>query len=116
MRSTATSDARPKLWSEDVSLPEKGYFDEEVYTLEEALDRHPCVHCGHHYNDHFNLTQTEIWDARDQGCTVDVCTTRRRWTFSEREGPPAEDEVKWCLVIQPLDDPCDADYMEEIST
>jgi transposase len=101
---------------QDVSTPEKGFFAEEVISLEEFMKRNPCKHCGHHYNDHWNLSQAEIADAEEQGCVVSLCTTRRRWTFTDHKGPPVEEEVKWCLVIRPLSDPCDEDFMKEIST
>ena len=99
-----------------MSAPEKGYFSEEVVSLEEALNRHPCKHCGGHYNSHRNMTQEDIWDARDQGCEVDVCETRRRWTYTEDNDPGVEEQVFFCLVIIPPDDPCDGDFMKEIST
>jgi hypothetical protein len=87
-------------------------------SLEEALDRHPCKHCGGHYNDHENLSEAEIWDARDQGCVVEKCEKRKRWTVTEETcpAPPVEEKVFFCLVIIPPADPCDVDFMREIST
>ncbi len=94
--------------------PQKGFFAEEVVSLEEALDRYPCIHCGSHYNNHMNLSQDDIDHARDRGCVVHICEKRQRYTFDEdgyEEGP-----AFFCVVITPPDDPCDSDFMEEISS
>ncbi len=103
--------------------PHKGYFSEEVVTLETALDRHPCKHCGGHYNEHFNLSQAEIDDAQDQGCDVRICEVRRRWTFDNDELKDdaietrcREDRAYFCTVTKLPNDPCDVDFMKEIST
>jgi hypothetical protein len=96
------------------SFPEKVF---SVISLEEALDRHPCKHCGRHYNDHANMSEEEMEDARKQGCIVDVCEARRRWTFDgTEEGESREDTTYWCVIIPLPDDPCDVDYLKEIST
>ena len=102
--------------SHGTTVPERGYFSEETVSLEEALNRYPCKHCGRHYDSHRNMTQAEIWDARDQGCVVDVCETRRRFTYENDDDDGVEEEVFFCLVIIPPKDPCDSDFMEDIST
>ncbi len=91
-------------------------FDFDDDDLETALDRHPCPDCGQHYNNHVNLNQAEVWDARDQGCTVEVCETRRRWSYVDDSGDAIEEEVYWCVVITPPDEPCNVDFMKEISS
>ena len=93
-----------------------GMAAQQISSLEEALDRHPCVHCGKHYDDHFNLSQAEIDDAQEQGCDVRICETRRRWTFDGEEGDCREDRAYFCTVDKLPDDPCDDDFMREIST
>ncbi len=85
-------------------------------SLEEALDKYPCKHCGGHYDNHCNLSEAEIWDARDQGCVVNICETRRRWTYTDDNEEGVEEKVFFCLVVTPPEDPCDEDFMEEIST
>ena len=114
---------RIELFGEPVSAPEKGFFSETVISLEEALDRHPCIHCGQHYNDHWNLSQAEVDDAQEQGCDVRICETRRRWTFDSDDRDPQgiatkcrEDKSYFCTVTKLPDDPCDEDFMKEIST
>ena len=94
--------------------PDHGHATEPL-SLEEALDKHPCGECGGHYNNHHNLSQAEIWDARDQGCVVDICRTLRRWTYTG-DSDGVEEEVFFCLVITPVEDPCNSDFMEDIST
>ncbi len=92
-------------------------------TLERALDRYPCKHCGKHYNVHFNLSQSEIDDAQDQGCDVRICEVRRRWTFDNDELKDdaietrcREDRAYFCTVTTLPDDPCDSDFMKDISS
>jgi hypothetical protein len=66
------------------------------------------------------MSQEEIDDAREQGCIVGVCETRRRWTFDsdacERGERCREDSVYFCVVIPLPDNPCDVDFMKEISS
>jgi hypothetical protein len=85
----------------------------------------PCKHCGRHYDNHANLSEAEIEDAQKQGCIVGVCETRRRWTFGEEASARGvdskdfgsyEETVFWCVVIPLPDEPCDVDYMKEISS
>jgi hypothetical protein len=71
------------------------------------------------------MSQEDIDDAREQGCIVDVCEKRRRWTFGEEASARGvdskdfgsyEETVFFCVVIPLPDDPCDVDFMKEIST
>ena len=91
-----------------------GMAEKQIVSLEEALDRHPCKECGGHYNNHWNLSKAEIQDARDQGCVVDICKSGQRWTFEEDGWE--EEGVFFCLVLTPVEDPCDSAFMEEISS
>ncbi len=76
--------------------------EDKLVSLEEALDKYPCEKCGAHYDKHYSLTKEEIWDARDQGCVVNVC----------REAC----EKYFCRVLPSPDNPCDNDFMEDISS
>jgi hypothetical protein len=76
-----------------------------------------CKHCGQHYNDHSNLSQAEIDDAQEQGCEVRICETRRCWTFDgSQEGECREDRAYFCTVTKLPDEPCDEEFMKEISS
>jgi hypothetical protein len=56
------------------------------------------VNTTHHY-----MTPEEIRDAQDRGCTVDICV----------EG----EEGIYVVVTPPTpDEPCDSDFMEDISS
>ncbi len=76
--------------------------------LEEYLDAHPCKQCGGHYNDHNYLTIEEIDDALEQGCAVRTCEV---YPYLNRKC------VTYLVVVYPLpDNPCDEDFMEDISS
>ncbi len=73
----------------------------------EVLNRLPCKECGGHYADHSYLSEEDIWDARDQGCAVDICSTR--------ENCPSG-RTFFCHILPSPEDPCDDDFMRSIST
>ncbi len=87
-----------------------GYMHAATFSLEEALNRHPCKECGRHYNDHNIMSQAEIDDARSQDCVVEICRT------FDGNGAGREDRAFFCVVITPAEDPCDVTYLEGISS
>jgi hypothetical protein len=77
----------------------KGFKDE----LEKWLDEHPCPECGEHYDDHLHLDDAEIEEAKKDGYTVSICGVYPNSKhFVSLQAPP--------------EDPCDSDFMEDIST
>lgn len=76
-----------------------GFKDE----LEKWLDEHPCPECGGHYKDHFHLDDAEIEKAKKDGYTVSICGVYPNSKhFVSLQAPP--------------EDPCDSDFMEDISS
>ncbi len=80
-----------------------------------ARDSTPCSWCGTANNEHAHLYGKEIKKKRGCGNHVMIC-----------EGPdyPNDDSllaIKWlifrCVVTPPIpDNPCDSDFMEDISS
>ena len=94
--------------------PEKGHFsfvEADPDDLDKFLDEHPCKHCGAHYNDHDYLTKKDIADARRAGWVVDVCEPRNLLSGDNPEG-----STSFCRLIQPIANPCDEEFMKEISS
>ena len=89
--------------------PPCGYCGDSDH-LDKWLDDHPCPFCGGHYNDHNYLTAEEIDDAREQGCTVDICDNHVEDQDQNRGS------TLFCMVTRPPEDPCDSAFMEGIST
>jgi hypothetical protein len=76
--------------------------------IDKWLDEHPCKHCGGHYDNHDYLTPEEIDYTREQGYTVDICENR----VENRD----QSSTFFCMVTSPPEDPCDEEFMKEIST
>ena len=77
--------------------------------IDRYLDEHPCQHCGKHYYAHDYLTQDDIDDAREQGCTVDICETHTDRVL-------VQGDTFFCVVTPLPKNPCDEVFMKEIST
>jgi len=78
--------------------------------LEEYLDTHPCHHCGGHYDDHDYLTLEDIDAALAQNCAVRTCEVHE-----DRNGP-GQGRTYFVRVYPLPDDPCDKEFMEDISS
>lgn len=77
--------------------------------LDAYLDAHPCKHCGGHYDIHNYLTEPEMAEAREQGCTVRICESVGERVLGRGE--------TFYVVVTPLPaNPCDESYMEDISS
>jgi hypothetical protein len=83
--------------------------------LDDFLDKHPCKHCGAHYNDHDYLTRKDIADARRAGWVVDVCEPVAH-NIRLLSGDHPEGRTSFCRLIQPIKNPCDGDFMKAISS
>jgi hypothetical protein len=65
------------------------------------------------------MEQYEIDDARSRGCVVTVHGTGNRWRLVCRCIPPCKDkrvEVYRVFFCDVTDDPCDENFMKEISS
>lgn len=77
--------------------------------LDKFLDEHPCKMCGGHYNDHDYLKPEDLEEAKERGFDVDICETYINRVMGEGE-------TYFCRLVQLPQNPCDEEYMKEISS
>lgn len=77
--------------------------------FKQYLNDYPCKHCGGHYNAHDYLLDREIKEARGRGYIVLVCET-------SQERGAGEGSTSFTRIFQPPENPCDDDFMREISS
>ena len=58
------------------------------------------------------MEQAEIDDARNRGCEVNIYGTGQRWRFDKKH----DFEVYRVFFCDVTDDPCDSEFMEDISS
>lgn len=88
--------------SERTNYSLKGIF-------EKYLDAHPCSHCGGHYDDHLYLTDPEIEAAKRDGYIVNICNENIYRS-------PQRGSTNFLRLSRPIEDPCDEEFMKDISS
>ncbi len=90
-------------------------------------DKYCCSHCGHSYGEHTIARPDEIETLLSLGFTVYDCDSidedtpflegEHRWVWVEKDGVVADclEIEETCKNVEP-DDPCDSDFMKEISS
>ena len=74
----------------------------------EGNDQDLCPACGGVHSQHDFFYEEELKEYRDKGYKVTICDTN--------EGGQWPKGIMWVNLTPPPDDPCDSDFMEDISS
>ncbi len=78
-----------------------------------------CPKCRSHYDVHRFLSNAKIKEIEDEGGTVKICDMHigiLQGALSWEEGIPRKKGMHWVKVVIPACNPCDSDFMENISS